>query len=134
MNLITETSILTEMAPVNIVEFESSTIKRRVKSTMAAESAALGVALDRHLFVRLLLESIIYGEPDYNSSWREKLKIPGIMVTDAASLYDHLHKTGSVPQERQILSFVMTLRFQIAFTGPNSFKNDFNMILILFFS
>ena len=27
--------------------------------------------------------------------------MPGILVTDAKSLYDHLYKTGSVPSERQ---------------------------------
>ena len=29
--------------------------------------------------------------------------MPGVLVTDAKSLYDHLHKTGSVPSERQTL-------------------------------
>jgi hypothetical protein len=51
----------------------------------------------------LLLEALLHGEPDCSEGWRYRLKIPGILVTDAKSLYDHLHKTGSVPSERQTL-------------------------------
>ena len=31
------------------------------------------------------------------------LKIPGVLVTDAKSLYDHISKTGSIPTERQTM-------------------------------
>ena len=77
---------------------------------MAAESASLSTALDRHLYVRVLLESILYGEPDYGADWRHKLRVPGILVTDARSLYDHLGKTGSVPKERQTLIDLLVAR------------------------
>ena len=35
--------------------------------------------------------------------WRKHLKIPGIVVTDAKSLFDHLGKPGSIPTERHTL-------------------------------
>ena len=38
------------------------------------------------------------------------MSIPGAVVTDAASVYDHLHKTGSVPKERQVLIDLLTVR------------------------
>ena len=77
---------------------------------MAAESAALATAIDRHLYCRLLVQSLLYGEPNFNSNWRAELSIPGVVVTDAGSLYDHLHKTGSVPKERQVLIDLLTVR------------------------
>ena len=70
---------------------------------MAAESASLSTALDRHLYLRLLFETILYGQPDLTRNWPLYLKIPGALVTDAKSLYDHLTKIGSVPTERQTL-------------------------------
>ena len=72
-------------------------------STLAAESASLSTALDRQLYARLLVEALVHGEPDCSEGWRYRLRVPGILVTDAKSLYDHLHKTGSVPSERQTL-------------------------------
>ena len=42
---------------------------------MAAESAGLSTSLDRHLFLRVLIEAILYGEPDFEEDWRAKLKI-----------------------------------------------------------
>ena len=78
-------------------------IPRIVRPTLAAESASLSTALDKQLYARLLAEALLHGEPDFSEGWRYRLKVPGILVTDAKSLYDHLHKTGSVPSERQTL-------------------------------
>lgn len=86
-----------------IVEFQSSTIRRVTHSTMASESAALALAIDRQLYTRVLTQSLLYGEPCSADDWRRKLDIMGILVSDVRSLYDHLHKTGSVPKERQTL-------------------------------
>ena len=93
-----------------MLEFQSSTIARVVKSTMAAESAALSTAIDRHLYVRLLLQAVMNGEPEYGQDWRLHLKVPGIVVTDARSLFDHMSKTGSVPKERQTLIDLLVAR------------------------
>ncbi len=87
----------------NITEFQSSTICRVVRSTMAAEAASMSLALDRHLYLRLLIEGLLHGEPEFSEDWRHKLKVPGTLVTDSKSFYDHLIKTGSIPAERQTL-------------------------------
>ena len=110
MSFLTTSAVMTEPTQCSLVEFQSSTISRRVKSTMAAESAALSTAVDRHLYLRLLVESILYGEPEYGTNWRTQLKIPGVCITDAKSLYDHLSKTGSIPTERQVLIDLLTAR------------------------
>jgi len=110
MSLLSDKSILKKPALCSLVEFHSGTISRVVKSTMAAESASLSIALDRHLYLRLLVESMLYGEPEYGHDWRMKLKIPGVLITDAKSLFDHLGKTGSMPKERQTLIDLLTAR------------------------
>ena len=93
-----------------MVEFGSSVIHRVVRSTLAAEAAALSTALDRQLYLRLVLESLIHGEPECGPDWRHHLKVPGMLITDAKSLYDHLCKTGSVPKEKQTLIDLLVAR------------------------
>ena len=111
MNIITESTVNEQSTIGNLVEFQSSTIQRVVRSTLAAESASLSTALDRGLYCRLLLECFLYGEPaEYAPDWRHKLKVPGVTVTDAKSLHDHLGKTGSVPEERQVLIDLLAAR------------------------
>jgi hypothetical protein len=110
MTVLTEENIQEGPATCVLVEFESTRINRVVKSTMAAESAALSKTLDRQLYVRLLVESLLYGEPELGEDWRYKLKIPGVLVTDARPLYDHLNKTGSMPTERQTLIDLLITR------------------------
>ena len=46
----------------------------------------------------------------FSHHWRMKLKIPGLCVTDAKSLFDHLNKTGSVPKEKQTHIDLLTAR------------------------
>ena len=70
---------------------------------MATVSPSLSTAVYRHVYIRLLLESMLFGEPENLKDWRYRLKIPGVMVTDAKSLFDHLRTTGSIPKERQTL-------------------------------
>ena len=77
---------------------------------MTAEPASLSAAVDRHVYVRLLLESMLFGEPEDLKDWRYRLKIPGVMVTDAKSLFDHLRTTGSIPKERQTLIDLLVAR------------------------
>ena len=110
ISLIADASVSTKPAVVNTVEFQSTTITRIVRSTMAAESASLAQAVDRQLYLRLLIECILYGEPDLSGDWRMQLKVPGLVVTDAKSMYDHLSKSGSIPTERQTLIDLLVAR------------------------
>ena len=66
--------------------------------------------MDRQLYARLLLEAILHGEPEFNEGWRHRLKVPGVVVTGAKSLYDHLRTTGSIPAERQTLIDLLIAR------------------------
>ena len=84
----TTKDMATDIRDCCIVEFQSNTISRVVKSTMAAESASLSSAVDRHVYVRLLLESMLVGEHADLRDCHYRLTIPGVMVTDAKSLFD----------------------------------------------
>ena len=77
---------------------------------MAAESTSLAQAVDRQLYLRLLIERLLHGGPDRSADWRMHLKVPGIIVTDAKSMYDHLGKSGSTPTERQTLIDLLVAR------------------------
>ena len=70
---------------------------------MAAEACSMCLAADRHLYVRLLLHILMTGNQQVTSQWRNRLKVPGHLTTDAKSLYDHIITTGQLPTERQTL-------------------------------
>ena len=110
MSMITTSGLVDQPSVCNLVEFHSGTISRVVKSTMAAGSASMSIALDRQLYSRMRIESVIHGEPDYTVEWRMKLKLLGVLVTDAKSLYGHLGKTGRIPRERHTLIDLLTAR------------------------
>ena len=65
---------------------QQSVIRSVIGSTLAAECAALARALGRQLYVRLLLESLLFREPEGGTDWPSRLRILGILVTDATSL------------------------------------------------
>lgn len=86
-----------------VIDFATSKSTRVVRSSMAAESCSLSLAVDRHLYIRLLVDMLCRGVYPISSEWRKEMKIEGGIVTDAKSLYDHLHTTGQVPAERQTM-------------------------------
>lgn len=86
-------------APACLVEFTSSKSTRVVRSSMAAEACSMSLAL----YMRLLLWMLLTGDQRVPAEWRDQLRVPGYMVTDAKSLYDHLISTGQIPTERQTL-------------------------------
>ena len=103
LTVLTDDRVAREPTNASVLEYHSVRIPRVVRSTMAAESASMSTALSRQLYARLLVEALVHGDPDVSEGWRYRLRVPGVLVTDAKSLYDHLHKTGSVPSERQTL-------------------------------
>ena len=86
------------------LEFHTSRSTRVVRSSMAAESNSMSLAVDKHLYLRALLDMLWFGDTTSPSAdWRSKLRHEGGLVTDAKSLYDHVHTTGHVPSERQTM-------------------------------
>ena len=108
VSFLTTTDVAHGEVPCALVEFQSATITRVVKSTLASESASLSTALDRQLY--LLVQSLLQGEPVYDPEWRHTMVVPGILITDAKSLYDHLNTTGKIPKERQTMIDLLVAR------------------------
>ena len=109
-SFVTTSKVLQEKVPCALVEYQSTTISRVVESTLASESASLSTALDRQLYLRLLVQCLLHGEPEYTPEWRHKMSTPGILITDAKSLYDHLNTTGKIPKERQTMIDLLVAR------------------------
>ena len=90
-----------------MVEWSSHRIKRTVRSTLAAEAAALSEAQDRAEHARVVLAEMLGTNI---SVWSDALKIPCYYVIDANSLYDLLNKQGSLPQERRVALDILAMR------------------------
>ena len=86
-----------------VIDFNTTKSTRVVRSSMAAESCSLSQAIDRHLYLRLLLDQLERGPYQVTPEWRKEMQIEGVVITDAKSLYDHMHTTGQVSQERQTI-------------------------------
>ena len=70
-SFLTDQDVVSRQVLGDLVEYESSTIRRVVRSTMAAESAALSKSLDRQLYLRLMVETLLYGQPELqDKDWR----------------------------------------------------------------
>lgn len=101
IHFLTSSAASSRKTTANVVEYHSNKISRVVKSSMAAEGCSMTSAADKQLYGRLLLQALWYGDVTWESSWRKSLKVPGILVTDAKSLFDHCTKTGHMASERQ---------------------------------
>ena len=100
-SILTDQYVVIQQVLGDLVEYESSTIRRVVRSIMAAESAALSKSLDRQLYLRLMVDTLLYGQPELqDKDWRTEWRILGIFVTDAKSFYDNLQNGGPLPAER----------------------------------
>ena len=92
-----DATVVSQPVICNLGEYESSTVRRVVRSKTVAESAALSKSLDRQLYFRLLVETLLYGQPELrDTDWRVNLRVPGILVTDAKSVCDNL-QTRATP-------------------------------------
>ena len=100
MTFATDQEALTNMTAANRVEHHPKRITRVVKSSLAAEAASLSMAVDKHLFTRILLQALMHGEDRIGADWRKDMHVGGYMVTDARALFDHITTTGSLPAER----------------------------------
>ena len=112
ISLISTTDIATKLAKAKVVDWTSSRVHRVVKSTLAAEAAALAAAQDRNEFYRVAV-AYFFGLLDARrpTPWQRALDlVPGHMVVDAKSLNDLLEKTGSMPKEKRVHLDLLAVR------------------------
>ena len=103
MHFVATKGVTTGPRKASCVDFTTSKSTRVVRSSMAAESCSLSLAIDRHLYLRLLLDMLARGNFEVTPNWRKEMQIDGGVVTDAKSLFDHMHTTGQIPTERQTM-------------------------------
>ena len=110
MHFVTSTKAEFGPKPASVVEFTTNKSSRVCRSSMAAEAMSMSLCVDRHLYGRLVLDMMLYGHRPLTDDWRVTMKVPGGLVTDAKSLYDHLQSTGQMPAERQTMLDLMVAR------------------------
>ena len=103
IHFLTDEEVVNGPRPASVVEFSTTKSTRVVRSSMAAESCSMSIAVDRHMYGRLILDMLLRGCYEVKPTWREDCKVKGGLVTDAKSLFDHLNTTGQIPQERQTM-------------------------------
>ena len=101
IHFISTTSVYEKPSFANVIEFHSNKVHRVVRSSLAAEGCSMTSAGDKQLYSRVVFDAFLYGQTTVTSDWREKIRTPGCLITDAKGLHDHLHKTGGVASEKQ---------------------------------
>ena len=97
----------------NLVDWKSHRIRRRCRSTLAAETMSLDAAADATMFARELLAELLF--EDYRPTQSGRLDpsiLPASMATDCRSLYDLVVKDGPLAstQEKRLTLDIGALR------------------------
>ena len=96
---------------MHFLDWSSSTIKRVVRSTLAAESAAASKCFDRAVYLRVIVAEAIKG-PDVRSwRWQDLCReVPMLFVSDCRSMVEHVRKTGAATDEKRVAMDLADLR------------------------
>lgn len=101
-------------AKARLLDWGSSNIHRKMKSTLACDSSSAARAVDRGSFARTMIydverdlqhqfEICITDAPERRAYWERICHpLPMAIGTYCTSLYDVCHKTGSLPDERRV--------------------------------
>ncbi len=100
--ILEQTGNSTALVPIQGLEHHSGRIKRTVRSTLAAEAYSMGESAESVEYVRFVLAELF--DPEFTLECRDEAaeKIPGLLITDARSLYDSLCKDGSAVRDRRL--------------------------------
>ena len=106
--MIGSTDLYDGSAVTHLIDWGSSKIHRKVRSTLAAEAAAAARAYDRAIYARAMMSEI---ENGLQGHWKDEIKtIPFCLGTDCKSLYDLCMKEGSLPDERRVALDLLDVR------------------------
>ena len=112
------TDLFEGRATTHLLDWGSSKIHRKVKSTLAAEAASCSRAYDRAMYARAMIYEVEHGSSA--DPWEETCKkVPFCMGTDCRSLYDLCAKEGSMPDERRVALDIMDVREGMEEFGDN---------------
>ena len=106
-------------ATVTPMVWKSHRIKRVVRSTLAAETMAANEAVEHADLLRAHLVEL-HGTLTFQEHLSDTSAVPVIHLTDCKSLYDLLHKRGTIPSERRLQIDVEALRESIEYYNVTS--------------
>ncbi|OLQ12139.1 Transposon Ty1-DR1 Gag-Pol polyprotein [Symbiodinium microadriaticum] len=109
-HFLVEPSVLTSQGKGNLLEFHSNKISRVVRSSMAAECCSMSSSADRLVYNMKLWDALYDGAVTTSSTWRQEIRARGHLVTDARSLYDHVHGSNQLAAERQTSLDILGIR------------------------
>ena len=96
---------------VHFLDGRSSTIKRLVRSTLAAESAAASKCFDRAVYLRVIFAEALGGPASLSSRWQDLVRdVPILFVSDCRSMVDNIRKTGASTDEKRAAMDLADLR------------------------
>ena len=100
--------MLEKTCPASILEWKSHRLQRAVRSTLAAEAAALDAANDHAGFLGCLMSELFWA--DYRATEARESRIKVTPVTDCKSLYDAVHRLATNFQDKRTQIDVTALR------------------------
>ena len=101
MLLLGSASMCDKPCKCHLLDWSSSKISRKVRSTFAAEAASASRAYDRATFLGYIMSEIEKGKT--GDSWKSMVQdIPCALATDCKSLYDLCKNDGNLPDERRV--------------------------------
>ena len=112
--------ILRGVAPVCILEGNSTKIHRVVRCSMSAEISSLTTAYEHGDFVRAALAELV--DPEFNlGAWKRHVaRWPHVLATDAKTGYDAI-SSEAMPADRKIAIDVAVLRQAVLEEGVGAF-------------
>ena len=109
-HFLVEPGVLTSQGSANLLEFHSNKISRVVRSSMAAECCSMSSSADRLVYNMKLWDALYDGATATSSTWRQEIRAKGHLITDARSLYDHVHGSNQLAAERQTSLDILGIR------------------------
>ena len=96
---------------LHFLDWSSSTIKRVVRSTLAAESASASKCCDRAVYLRVIAAEAMKGPAGRSWRWPDLAKeVPMIFLSDCRSMVEHIRKTGASTDEKRVAMDLADLR------------------------
>ena len=107
----TQKSSFASGGEMHFLDWSSSTIKRVVRSTLAAESAAASKTFDRAVYMRVIMAEALKGPAGRSWRWQDLCReVPMLFVSDCRSMVEHIRKTGASTDEKRVAMDLADLR------------------------
>ncbi len=107
-----------------LMRWRSRKLKRRVRSTLAAETMAATEAVKASDILRAHIAEVRF-ELDLKKKDKCLQRVPMAQVTDSRSLHDLLSKRGSAPEEQRLLLDIEAIRERAGIYGLDRLMGEY---------